>query len=69
MQGQMAESDLLFDFGITGLSLSFSLLGGCEEQFGHVNIIYPSHHSHTASLFTQLTIYKSENVTLRSNKV
>ncbi|CAB1425141.1 unnamed protein product [Pleuronectes platessa] len=31
----MAESDLLFDFRIMGLSLSFSLLGGCEEQFGH----------------------------------
>lgn len=65
MQGQMAESDFLFNFRITGFSLN---LGGCEEQFCHVDIICPSNYSRTACLFTYLIIYKSENVTLRKQQ-
>lgn len=42
----MAGSDLPFDFWIIVFSLGFSLLGGCEKQFCHVSIIYPSHHRH-----------------------
>ncbi len=69
MQGQMAVSDLPFDFRIIGLRLSFSLLGGCEEQFFLCEHYLSFSSLSTACLFTQLIIYKSENVTLRSNKV